>query len=206
MIEDQLVTLEKIGAQTGNSDKCAWHHGYTATYEHMFAPLRDAPVRLLEIGVESGKSISMWDKYFDHPDTIIVGVDINLWCDISPSPRVKLFLVDATDEVSLLGAVSKTAPFDIVIDDGSHEIADQKKSFRSLWPLVAPGGYYIIEDLHHYFRENRWGTSEWLFDWARSVIGQYDQRDNITDIFTAVESLSFYKLMCVFKKKATWTS
>ena len=38
-------------------------------------------------------------------------------------------------------------PFDIVIDDGSHVNRHVHHSFRTLWPHLAPGGLYVVEDL-----------------------------------------------------------
>jgi hypothetical protein len=36
---------------------------------------------------------------------------------------------------------------DIVIDDGDHSPAGQERTLLTLWPIVKPGGYYIIEDM-----------------------------------------------------------
>ena len=45
---------------------------------------------------------------------------------------------------------------DIVIDDGSHLGRYQIASFEVLFPLIAIGGLYVIEDLH---------TSYWPGSW-----------------------------------------
>ena len=37
--------------------------------------------------------------------------------------------------------------FDIILDDGSHDIAHQQLTFGKLFQLVKAGGIYIIEDL-----------------------------------------------------------
>jgi hypothetical protein len=38
--------------------------------------------------------------------------------------------------------------FDIIIDDASHASYHQQLAFKTLWKQLAPGGLYIIEDLH----------------------------------------------------------
>jgi SAM-dependent methyltransferase len=37
--------------------------------------------------------------------------------------------------------------FDIIIDDGSHDVAHQQMTFGKLFDLLKPGGIYIIEDM-----------------------------------------------------------
>ena len=37
--------------------------------------------------------------------------------------------------------------FDIIIDDGSHIVAHQIISFKTLFPYLKSGGIYVIEDL-----------------------------------------------------------
>jgi len=39
-------------------------------------------------------------------------------------------------------------PFDIIVEDGSHASHHQQIALATLFPFVAPGGLYIIEDLH----------------------------------------------------------
>lgn len=40
------------------------------------------------------------------------------------------------------------APYDIIIDDGSHMVRHVIASFEALFPYLRRGGLYIIEDLH----------------------------------------------------------
>ena len=37
--------------------------------------------------------------------------------------------------------------FDIIVDDASHWNEQQPATLRQLFPLVKPGGYYVIEDV-----------------------------------------------------------
>ena len=36
---------------------------------------------------------------------------------------------------------------DMILDDGSHRFQDQRATLELLWEKLAPGGYYIIEDI-----------------------------------------------------------
>ena len=42
----------------------------------------------------------------------------------------------------------EAAPFNFIIDDGSHQGDHIVASFKLLWQHIKPGGYYFIEDLH----------------------------------------------------------
>jgi hypothetical protein len=135
--------FEKHGA-----DKCMRLHGYAKLYEQLMAPLMDEPVSLLEIGVQHGCSIRAWLDYFGHPDTRIVGIDLAQQASI-PDLRFSMLIGKQED----LGTWMKLGDFafNFIIDDGSHQVAHQVASFNFGWPLVKPGGYYIIEDVHPWF-------------------------------------------------------
>jgi hypothetical protein len=49
-----------------------------------------------------------------------------------------------------LGGLARTVatPFDIIVEDGSHASHHQQIALATLFPFVAAGGLYIIEDLH----------------------------------------------------------
>ena len=55
-----------------------------------------------------------------------------------------------------------SAPLDLVVDDASHELDLTRQSFNMLFPLLRPGGLYIIEDWgwgHLRFARERRGPS-----------------------------------------------
>src|SRR4029079_2980064 len=47
-----------------------------------------------------------------------------------------------------LSELATFGPFDVVIDDGSHASVHQQLALACLFPHVAPGGLYFIEDLN----------------------------------------------------------
>lgn len=47
---------------------------------------------------------------------------------------------------SILDAELGQEPIDLLIDDASHDLALTRASFDALFPLVRPGGMYVIED------------------------------------------------------------
>ena len=55
---------------------------------------------------------------------------------------------EAENIEALLAQVAAALPeaHVMVVDDASHQPAQTTRTFELLWPLVAPGGYYVIED------------------------------------------------------------
>lgn len=134
-------------------------HGYSIFYEHYFEPLRDSPIRLLEIGVLDGRSLATWADYF--PKAQLYGLDIDPACARFAGPRTKIFTGSQTDR-QLLARVRDEVPegFDIIIDDGSHYVDHVITSFDELFPHLRPGGLYVIEDLH-VAQDASWGRIAW---------------------------------------------
>jgi hypothetical protein len=168
----QIKTLAAIAKEYG-TDKLV--HGYCDHYEKRFAEMRDMPITLLEIGIAQGASLRMWQHYFLRAR--IVGIDIAPQVDASMSYLPKAIEVgDQADVAFLERCCEKYAPFDIVVDDGSHVASDQIASFTALWPSVVPGGWYVIEDLHMLFdspQKNPPGTRtmlDVLFDRRRDIL------------------------------------
>ncbi|MER8443694.1 glycosyltransferase family 2 protein [Mesorhizobium sp. M1066] len=122
---------------------------YLGTYDHIFSEYRDRPVRILEIGVQNGGSLEIWQKYFPNAE-LILGCDINSDCGnlVFDDKRIEISIGDAnTDEVER-DIVSRSKKFDIIIDDGSHLSSDIIRSFARYFPHLSEGGMYIAEDLH----------------------------------------------------------
>lgn len=138
-------------AQNGKvSDK--WD-SYFDVYDRELAYLRDSSISLLEIGVQNGGSLEVWTKYFKRAN-IIIGCDINPLCAqlAYEDPRVKVIAGDANQADTREKITQHTDKFDVIIDDGSHLSNDIIESFKNYFPLIKPGGVYIVEDLHAVYR------------------------------------------------------
>jgi hypothetical protein len=70
---------------------------YLTEYDRLFAPWRDKPIRLLEIGIQNGGSLEIWSQFFPNAEKI-VGCDIDLACTRLKydDKRVAVVVADAT--------------------------------------------------------------------------------------------------------------
>ncbi len=169
-----MIPLTRAAIRHG-SDKYGCHI-YTPVYHSLFAELQEAPIRLLEIGVggydapaAGGLSLKMWADYF--PYAQITGLDLRPKT-LDLSPRVQVFQGSQDDPGVLANLAERRGPFEIVIDDGRHVVSHVIQSFRTLYPLMQPSGFYIVEDAQTSFMPglggNAGGTGT-IFDVAHRV-------------------------------------
>ena len=162
--------LHKLLKDAG-SDK-SFHHGYTRFYAPLFEPLRAKRLRLVEIGVEEGRSMKAWQLFFPNASHIY-GIGFGNFQAAGSGPRecfadvhtraatgvpCALYQGDQSSQAFLDKFVQSTGGnLDVVIDDGSHVPSHQRLTFERLFPAVAPGGLYAIEDIEtsYWTRMNR---------------------------------------------------
>lgn len=170
-----------------------WAH-YFGTYAALFGPHRSGPMRVLEIGVFKGNSLQLWRKYFHHPETVVVGIDIDPECARfdAPAEQRHVRIGSQADPEFLRRVVNEFGPFDLIIDDGSHHSSHMIASFNALYrDGLKDDGIYFAEDLHanYWFpwRDSRRAfldvckellelmqahyTKAWHDDWTRERVG-----------------------------------
>ena len=125
------------------SDKLFWHR-YLPFYEPYFNYLGDAHC-VLEYGVYRGASVRYLSERFGQAS--IIGCDI-----LAPLPewprseRINYVTLDQGNPQALEQLFDDhPGPFDLVIEDGSHEPTHQRNCLVATLPHVRPGGVYIVE-------------------------------------------------------------
>ena len=134
------------------TDKYPW---YTPFYDMLLFDRRYAVRKVLELGIGSpsamahvvgykpGASLRMWAEYF--PAAHIYGVD-NDPSTMLDALHISTRLCDQTNLAALVQLAQDCGPFDLIVDDGSHIATHQLIALTALFPYVAPGGLYIVED------------------------------------------------------------
>ena len=138
-----------------SSDKAS-RHNYGSIYEYLIRG-RDS-LKVLEIGIGSvnnfeyaggvsAGSLKAWREFL--PRSIVVGADIDpKSVEEAGDPA---FIVDQTSIDSLNQLKSDLASFgefDLIIDDGFHDLHANLKTLLILSNLLSKDGKFIIEDVH----------------------------------------------------------
>ena len=186
-----------------------WPH-YFPIYERHFAPWRGRSLVFLEIGVAKGGSLEMWRRWFG-PMAVIVGVDIDRRCAGRAGAGVDVRIGDQSDPQFLQRVIDEFGVPDIVLDDGSHQMADIKASFDFLYPRIGLNGVYMVEDLHTAYWKRFGGGLDEPASFINIAKGLVDQLNAdhaegaITpDAFTRQTlAIAFYDSVVVFEKGAT---
>ncbi|HSZ53465.1 MAG TPA: class I SAM-dependent methyltransferase [Caulobacteraceae bacterium] len=183
-----------------------WEH-YFPVYERHFGPWRGRTLTFLEVGVAHGGSLAMWRRFFG-PLATVVGVDIDPKCRAHEENGVLVRIGDQSDPKFLQSLVDEFGVPDVVLDDGSHQMAHIHATFDALYPRMGKNGVYMVEDLHTaYWPDFGGGLKEpgSFIERAKSLVDQLNAdhaRGALApDAFTRETlAISFYDSMVVFEK------
>lgn len=149
--------------QRMGSDKSTYHN-YSALYYRIFQEFQYKNINFLEVGLGTnnldvksnmgtdgrpGASLYTISEQYKHWN--IYGLDVDkriLFQD--QARRISTYFVDQTDASTIRSVCAnelKDLEFHIMIDDGLHEFAANRNFFQNSFHMLAPGGYYIIEDI-----------------------------------------------------------
>lgn len=120
--------------------------GYLPYYWLHFRDIRLDVKKVVEIGVQTDSSIRMWEEFF--PNATIYGIDIDEKCKKFEGGRRRVLIGNQGDFAFCQEIIKQTGGgIDIIIDDGSHKVEHQLKSFQWLFPVLSSHGIYAIEDV-----------------------------------------------------------
>lgn len=183
-----------------------WTH-YFPIYETHFARYVNRPVTFLEIGCGEGGSLQLWKRYLG-PFAQIVGIDINENCRAFEEDQIAVRIGDQKDPQFLRAVLDEFGTPDVVLDDGSHMMADVTASFRYLYSRTAPSGVYMIEDLHTAYWDEFGGGAgrEGSFiELCKSLIDELNAEHArnqvpVTDFTKSTLSMHFYDSVVAFER------
>lgn len=152
------VSLPSVALAASSSDKERdGAHRYGKFYDNLFDLLHlraERELRILEIGVSAfgGGSLEAWQSVTSVGS--VVGIDTAAYQG-ELGEKAVFYKMDGYSPDTVDFLKKECEPFDVIIDDGSHEVKDQRFFFEHYWELLAEGGQLICEDVEDdaFFRE-----------------------------------------------------
>lgn len=120
-------------------------HSYLGFYEEVLPRFVNKKAVLLELGVQSGGSLLLWEEYL--VNATVHGIDVaGQPKSIEGHSSIVYHRMNCTDKVAVRKEFEGIG-LDIVIDDASHRLDEQLASFELFYPMIREGGIYVIEDV-----------------------------------------------------------
>ena len=149
-----LSRIFSMRSTTHGSDKSSSHR-YQFLYAKYLLPLRHQKIKLLEIGLGcgmpwgAGHSVSLWRELLPRATYFSIEFDRECAENFRGELGERLFIGDQGDAAFLRTVVDAIGPdgLDVIVDDGSHQVAHQRASLEHLFFALKKGGLYIMEDM-----------------------------------------------------------
>ena len=146
-------------------------HSYLELYENIMHKNKFTAKNILEIGINVGGSIKLWNDYFIN--ATIYGLDIIESPDfLNKYPRINTFKINAYTIDSVNYFVEKDIKFDFIIDDGPHTLESMIFTLIHYSKLLTPRGVLIIEDIQ---------SIEWAYLFEK-ITNKYKENTHIYDL------------------------
>ncbi len=155
--------FHEYGSDKANIFKPNQHpgHGYSIYYEKKLEIYKNKNLNILEIGSYAGASAAAFTKYL--PKSKVYCFDVNISNFKYKSENIKVYGIDINNQKKVFKTLNKIfleqnfSKFDLIIDDGSHNLSDILVSLKFFFKYVKNEGLYIIEDYKHpnYYKYNR---------------------------------------------------
>ena len=150
---------------------------YFEVYDQIFEKFRDKKITFVEVGVLNGGSLEMWKKYF-HPESRIIGIDLNPECKKFEKNGIEIFIGDQSDEKFWDNFFKQVGNIDILLDDGGHlshqQIITTVKSIKN----INDGGLLLVEDVHASYMENFNNIRKRTFiDFSKKLIDDVNKKN-----------------------------
>lgn len=183
---------------------------YLDIYDQVLAERQGRDISFLEIGVYKGGSLRMWRDFFA-PESKLTFLDIDPACKALELPGTEIRIGDQADRAFLASVARDRGAFDMIVDDGGHQMHQQITSFQALWPHLADRGLYIIEDTHTSYWPGFGGghrATGSFIEFAKDLIDQmhswYTEDDAgfpLHPLASEIGSVRFFDSMVIVEKR-----
>lgn len=146
MKSNKTASLDELGRHA-NLDQSSLRHGYLTLYEELLPAPPALGFRVMLFGQSSialGEA-RLLSQYY--PGATVVLARTKSDAPFSDLPDgIKDITCETIDDLALFLIAEE--PFDLFIDHGNNRRSQKRDLFLKLFPALAPGGLYCVEDAH----------------------------------------------------------
>ena len=175
--------------------------GYAECFHENLRELKNRKLNILEIGLAEGGGIA--SLYFYFPNSNLIGVDNNPFRMRYKSNRIRSIYVDTSSKKILQNLSNHlNQKFDIIFDDGGHQLIDQILCFSENFKNLKKGGIYIVEDLNYPELHTSYNPTNEIFNLktilkkinlGEEIFTKFMQKDEIKNIKNDIENIKFFR-------------
>lgn len=122
-------------------------HSYLPIYDELFLSKRNKNINLIELGIDKGGSALLWRSYFKNANIFCLDRKESVFNDDIMNLYDNNIITMLMDYNFVDKNTFNNINFDIVIDDLSHDLIHQIKTFELFKNKLNKEGILIIEDI-----------------------------------------------------------
>lgn len=115
------------------------------------------PKTILEIGVQKGATLSIWDNILNetcHSDCLLIGIDIQnrmTWDTRKSKNNIQMLFTDSRkkETTNIMKNILKERKLDFAFIDGGHTEATVTSDYQNYSQLVRKGGLVAFHDVNN---------------------------------------------------------
>ena len=126
-------------------------HSYLSLYQSLLINKKDTAKNVLEIGINNGGSIKLWNDFFINAN--VHGIDIqsidDIWEDIKNKDRIILYTSNDAYNNAFFNThfLNKNIKYDFMLDDGPHTLESMQQFIKLYSQIMTDDGILIVEDV-----------------------------------------------------------
>ena len=169
------------------------HTNFFFIYDELLNKYKNKEVTLVEVGIASGGSLFLWQKYL-RQNSKIIGVDFNPDSKKWEKFGFEIFIGDQSDQSFWENFYKKVGKIDILIDDGGHTNEQQINTLLSSYENINEDGTIIIEDTHTSYLKEFGNPSKYSFmNFCNKIIDDQNKK-SLKELSTKKYLEKIYKI------------
>jgi len=175
-------------------------------YDKLFSPMRYDYIKLLKLGINTGRLLAMLSEYFQNCEFHCVDINLRLYNEnikkfeklgAFRNDDVHIYEYDITKN-NFKTFITQMPLFDIIIDESFHKDKVRYENFLLLFPLLKKNGYYIIEEIGK--------PLNFIKKFSNIIAGFTNKKSKFTikhklyPIITHIDSIKIKQNLIIFKK------